>query len=465
MIPTGKVTFLPHGDYGMSSKRHISYFFLLSSTIWMLASVLFSQSADDIILSTLRYGIDEKVNETLNKLISDKNYKYDNDIYKILLETKNQKIKETILKYFASKDPPDERIITIAEQILTNRDNEAKETVLAVFTYFTKLKKINKLEVLETILTNNEKDYIVPVLKLIGAAKLQNFAANLLKLYEKEEIGQEIKQEILLALGELQVYEALDLFRKIINRGEDAGKVERMYACAGLGKLKGTEAIELLAKALNQKDPNVRGAAVKALSEIGVPEVYQYIVQALRDSHVIPRLAAVQATGDLKITEAIPYLEYQFKQDPEKKVKEQAVVALGKIGTEACGEILKKNIIDEKIPEVYRALLFSVYIENFSAKLEKNSPMLEFFIKAMNDKTRTLFTEITRKVFASTSLNFVPFIAMLLEDKDFTMRLNALAWLERNKVKDMLEKVKQMSENDPVETVRKKAQTVYENLR
>ncbi|HQG40735.1 MAG TPA: HEAT repeat domain-containing protein, partial [Spirochaetales bacterium] len=228
--------------------------------------------------------------------------------------------------------------------------------------------------------------------------------------------------------------------------------------------LKSPEAIELLAKALNQKDPNVRGSAVKAFSEIGSPEVYQYIVQSLRDSHVIPRLAAVQAAGELKIADAIPYLEYQFKQDPEKKVKEQALVALGKIGTDACSEILKKNITDEKIPDVYRALIFSVYIENFGTKLEKNSPFFEFFIKAMNDKTRTLFTEITRKIFASTSLNFIPFIAMLLEDKDFTTRLNALAWLERNKVKDLLDTIKKMSETDPVETVRKKAQSVYENL-
>lgn len=448
----------------MSSKKYISYF-LLSFIVWIAALNSFSQSADDLILSTLRYGIDEKVNETLNKLISDKNYKYDDDIYKILLETKNQKIKETIIKYFASKDPPDERIITMAEQILSNRDNEAKEVVQAVFTYFTKLKKFNKPEVLETILANNEKDYIVPTLKLIGSAKLQSFAKTLLKLYEKDEVSQEVKQEILLALGELQVQEALDLFKKIINRGEDAGKVERMYVCAGLGKLKGSEAIELLAKALNQKDPNVRGSAVKALSDIGTPEVNQYIIQALRDSHVIPRLTAVQAAGELEIIDAIPYLEYQFKQDPEKKVKEQAVIALGKIGTETCAEILKKNITDEKIPDVYRALLFSVYIENFGTKLEKNSPVLEFFIKAMNDKTRTLFTEITRKIFASTSPNFVPFIALLLEDKDFTVRLNALAWLERNKIKDLLDKIKQISESDPVETVRKKAQTVYESQR
>lgn len=464
MNHTGKAIFIQRGEYGMSSKIHRVLCFFLSITIVFIGSTVVAQSADDLILSTLRYGIDEKVNETLNKLISDKNYKYDEEIYKILLETKNQKIKETIIKYFASKDPPDDRIITLAEQILSNRDSETKEVVLAVFTYFTKLKKFNKPELLETILSNSEKDYIVPALKLIGSAKLQNFAKTLLNLYEKDETTQEVKQEILLALGELQVAEALDLYKKIINRGEDSGKVERMYVCGGLGKLKSPEAIELLAKALNQKDPNVRGAAVKAFSEIGSPEVYQYIVQALRDSHVIPRLAAVQAAGELKIADAIPYLEYQFKQDPEKKVKEQALVALGKIGTDACSEILKKNITDEKIPDVYRALIFSVYIENFGTKLEKNSPFFEFFIKAMNDKTRTLFTEITRKIFASTSLNFIPFIAMLLEDKDFTTRLNALAWLERNKVKDLLDTIKRMSETDPVETVRKKAQSVYENL-
>ncbi|HQG40351.1 MAG TPA: hypothetical protein PLV76_05640, partial [Spirochaetales bacterium] len=215
----------------MSSKIHRVLCFFLSITIVFIGSTVVAQSADDLILSTLRYGIDEKVNETLNKLISDKNYKYDEEIYKILLETKNQKIKETIIKYFASKDPPDERIILIAEQILSNRDSETKEVVLAVFTYFTKLKKFNKPELLETILSNSEKDYIVPALKLIGSAKLQNFAKTLLNLYEKDETTQEVKQEILLALGELQVAEALDLYKKIINRGEDSGKVERMYVC------------------------------------------------------------------------------------------------------------------------------------------------------------------------------------------------------------------------------------------
>lgn len=463
MSPTGNNIFIQHGDYGMTSKIKLNRFTIL---VYFLAGFisLFAQSQDDYILSTLKYGIDEKVNETLNKLINEKNYKYDEEIYKILLETKNSKIKETIIKYFSSKDPPDERIVTIVEDILANRDNESKEVVLAGFAYCTKLKRFGKHEILEKILTNNEKDYVLPVIKLIGAAKLQIFTEKLLALYESSEVSQEVKLEALLALAELQTQEALALFKKIINRGEDAGKVERMYACAGLGKLKSAEAIELLAKALSQKDPNVRGSAVKALAEIGTQEVFPYIVQSLRDSHVIPRLAAVQAVGDLKITQAIPYLEYQFKQDPEKKVKEQAIIALGKIGSDACREILVHAITDDKTPDVYRALVFSVFVENFGDKYEKGSPVLEFFIKAMNDKTRTLFTEITRKIFTSSNLNFVPFVVLLLDDKDFTMRLNALVWIERNKLKDFLDKIQQMSETDPVENVRKKAQTVYENL-
>jgi HEAT repeat protein len=85
--------------------------------------------------------------------------------------------------------------------------------------------------------------------------------------------------------------------------------------------------------ALDSQDLAVRKAAAGVLADIPAKEAVPLLAKAIADPDASVRLAATRSAGKIKAAEAAGKVAVALKTEADPKVKEQAVKALGEIGT------------------------------------------------------------------------------------------------------------------------------------
>jgi len=182
----------------------------------------------------------------------------------------------------------------------------------------------------------------------------------------------------------------------------------------------------------------------------------------LRDGHVLPRIAAAKAAGKSRDEAVVPYLEFKVSYDPEKAVKEAAITALAAIGGARIDGFLSSYLAESKNAVVYRSAALGAIIAKSGE--EARGKAMAAFIAAQSEKDRAVFTAFARAAMAVDDEAAVPFAAVLLGDRDFSMKLGALAWAERNKARELESTIKALSENDPNEAVKKRAAQALDRI-
>jgi len=110
---------------------------------------------------------------------------------------------------------------------------------------------------------------------------------------------------------------------------------------------------------------------------------------------------------------------------------------------------------DAKMAVQYRSTaLGSIVAKGGEAARQK---ALEAFMVAQADKDRALFTAYAKAALAVDDSSAEPFAQALLADKDFSMRLGAILWVDRNKAVELKETLRVLSETDPNDAVKKRA--------
>lgn len=404
---------------------------------------------------TLRYGIESQVVELLGQLKGERNKDFLTDILSMLSTSGNAKIREAALDYFTALSLPD--AASQAAGIIELRDRNPDSTVGAAFNYLIAIKSGAALVQARDIIAEREERYLQAAIKLLGHAGTEADVAVLQGLWDSDP-APAARQELLLALGRMKAHSAYELLAKVAD-SEDSGKVERMYACTGLGELGDDRAVPILARASQSSDPNVRAAALAALSSFADDRAKAAILQGLRDAHAAVRAAAVKASAGNP--DAVPYLQYQARYDPEKSVREAAIAALGQAGTAATVEFLALFLEDAKNPAQYRTSVFIALVKAGSAQARAKAVL----IAAQAEKDRAFFLGLARALVAVDQEGAAVYVAALLDDKDFSVRLGGIAWAERNLSRTLLDKLVQMAESDAAETVRKRAASAVEKIR
>jgi HEAT repeat protein len=236
---------------------------------------------------------------------------------------------------------------------------------------------------------------------------------------------------------------------------DESGKALRMYACTALGDLGDERAVPVLTAASIAADPNVRASAIAALGKFTGKAALAAIREGLRDPHVLPRIAAAKASGDLADSDAVPFLEYKASHDPERAVREAALAALSSIGGGMVDDFLYDYFSDVKMAIAYRSSAFGAVVAKGGAA--PRAKALAAFAIAQAEKDRTLFTAFAKAAMAVDSPSAMPFAEALLGDRDFSMRLGGIAWVDRNKARELAAVIRSLSENDPSDAVKRRA--------
>jgi HEAT repeat protein len=403
--------------------------------------------------ATIRYGIESELLDLFKTLVSEKEGRYDDEILALFKKTSSAKLKIAILDLYrqlAWKGGEDEALA-----VVKGRDNQDQNLVAGALDYLAELRSKRALEYSKTLLDENNKAYIVPLIRLLGRAGGPAEEEILLGWLKGDAPTQQQREAAIRALGDIGSDKAADSLMKIV---EDpaAQRFERVYAAGSLAKIGRKSALASLIKAANGDDPTVQAAAIEAIGSFSGPEAETALVEGLRDSFPKSRIAACQALAKLRLASALPNLEYKASNDPEKTVKTEALKAIGEIGGKEAFAYIETVVADKKADAGLRVTGYGILArKNAAGSLASLSSLL---LEEGKTVDRLFYTALVREIAgASDAPDITQLAKILLSDKDYLIRLGGLEWAKATLSPDIRTTLADLAAKDPNEAVRKKA--------
>jgi HEAT repeat protein len=380
--------------------------------MFLFASELFA--IDDLQKDTLKYGTDNEIATLIKTLKKDNDDTLDNELSDIVHNTKNPVIKSLVISFFTERGKKglEEESVYLIE----NRDGMETSNILSAIEYLGKIKYENAQSNLRSLLESDEELYKTSAIRAIGKATgpdtADNTAEYLIEYYNKKEVTDENKREIIASLGETGSKKASPFLSEIIKDNEKQSLT--IASILALSSIKDEETIEIIIECVQSKDPNIRSAAIESLGSFKNSEADKAIIDAFRDSYYKTRLAAIKAVREKKSADAVPYLKFRAENDEVPAVKEEAIRALGEIGNSETESILEGIFNDKKMPDKNRVLAAqmlikidaSKYADAVIARIDESkrlnqkqtyNSLLSVISKAKTDKVK----DLTRRLFDS----------------------------------------------------------------
>lgn len=137
-----------------------------------------------------------------------------------------------------------------------------------------------------------------------------------------------VREAALLAIGQHDRPSLRPRVEQVL-RGDDVALLT--MAAWSLGELEDHASVAPLERVLDHASPRVRMTAAWALGTIEDARAVPALLPLLRDRDVAVRWATAGALGDIESVEAAPALEQLLADEPDRRVRLQAVEALGDI--------------------------------------------------------------------------------------------------------------------------------------
>lgn len=407
---------------------------------------------------TIRYGIDSEISELIAKLSSEKDGRYNADLFELLKTSRSPKLRIAVLDFLASLEWKDAESVAIG--LVDDRDTNDPDLVSSALTYLAAIRSKAAMKFPQAIIKEDNKKLLPSLVKLMGRAGGEDEVKLLLDWFDGDSATPALKEEVIKAFGEIGSKSAAPRLEKLAVDSE-GGKAARMYACTALGKIKSDSSVSPLVKASIDNDPNVRSAAIEALgsfagsSSSGAEEARGAIVQALRDSYVKARIAACKASASAMVIAAVPFLKYKAQSDPESAVKTEALRSLACLGGDNF-VFLRERLEDGKEESSLRVLAFGLLCRYDSPG---SLPVLESRLKAeAGEKQREFYTALAREIANADKADGIASLARILaSDQEYLIRVAAIEWARKTKSADFKADLERMAKDDPSDMIKKRA--------
>jgi HEAT repeat protein len=136
-----------------------------------------------------------------------------------------------------------------------------------------------------------------------------------------------VREAASVAMDRTRAKRSMEEFRSTIRDGTVEEKLRAIYAAAELG---GSEGISLLLQALSDRNAEVRGAAVRALSPFPSPGVIKSLWEMLPRERGVVLGNLLETLGASGRRELAPHVE-KFLDHPEPEVRAKAVTAYSRL--------------------------------------------------------------------------------------------------------------------------------------
>jgi HEAT repeat protein len=300
---------------------------------------------------TIKFGIDSELSELVQKLIDNEDPRYSDDLYDLFQKTKSPTVREKILDYFTKLEDP--CLEDYAVTVLNDPYEERNSTVEKVFKYTATVKTKAAIPAVVTLLESDNENYFNPALTTLGEIGGEREAEYLVDYLDRADLTTPQRQALMKVLGKIKAVQTWDALVEIAqDDGENA--FVRCYAAEAIGAMKKPESIPILLKLFESPDPNMRCYVLKGISNYDTKEAKDLVVQAIKDAQYKVRLDAIDAAANMKLKDAVPYLIYRAKNDPEAAVKKKAYEKLAAYEDGEADKFLVGQITDKKTSDAVK---------------------------------------------------------------------------------------------------------------
>jgi len=136
-----------------------------------------------------------------------------------------------------------------------------------------------------------------------------------------------VREAAVRAMDRTRAKRSVEEFRSRIRDGTVEEKLRAIYAAAELG---GPEGVSLLLQALSDRDAEIRGVAVRALSPFPSPSVIKSLWEMLPRERGVVLGNLLETLGASGRRELAPHVE-KFLDHPEPEVRAKAVTAYSRL--------------------------------------------------------------------------------------------------------------------------------------
>jgi len=322
-------------------------------------------------LATIKYGTETEIAALIQTLKNENSDYLDNELLAVAETTRNQKILSGVFSFFADREKTglEERAL----RAIYERDLENGETVLSAIDYLGRVKAGQAEDALKELLNSHERRFMNAAFRALGrvgrAGRSQGDAAAefLVDYYTNRDPGDENRRDIIAAIGETGSAEAVSFLSSVAIDSDERAPL-RIAALGSLAKIGDPGGLDAVLTSISSNDPNVRSSAVAALGPFSGEKVDNAILEAFRDSYYRTRIAAAQASRERKLAAAIPYLKFRSERDEVPQVKEEAIRALGAIGTDEAMEIIDALFTERKSADRVRLAAAEALMKNDPGK-------------------------------------------------------------------------------------------------
>jgi HEAT repeat protein len=414
---------------------------------------------------TLRYGTDNEIKSLIQTLKKGNDGagsdKLDDELAEIVTSTKNAEIKSAVIAFFSERKKTG--LEEEARYLIENRDEVESVNVSAAIDYLGKIKDTASQKTLRGALEADEDAYRLPAIRAIGLATDESnndeTSEYLIEYYNSKNLNDDCQSELLRALGSSASKKAVPFLNGII--ADDIRPGLTMAALSALAMIKDDDALATISGAAASRDPNIRATAIEAMGSFSGAEAQKAIIDAFRDSYYKTRIAACKASAKNKMTEAIPYLKYRAENDEQQSVKDEAIRALGSIGTDESAKVLFSIFENKKAGDHSRVLVAGELL-----KIDADG-YAEAVIAAIDEAKRTNQKNIAQSLSTAISKaktgKLKPFAARLFAGKDAADKAFALAITENNGFSEFKGEV-QILADDKNSALARRAREILEKL-
>jgi HEAT repeat protein len=353
-----------------------SFFVALFSLLFLFCPFIHAQEANedakaspvkDTRFDTIRFGTEAEIATLIQTLRTDGTDELDDDIIALVKNTRNRRILSGAFAFFGQREKSglEDRAVRAIE----GWDEEETETVTAAIDYVGKIRYEPAAPILKGLIDAGESRFMNSALRSLGmvsgseTAASQETAEFLINFYENREPANEIRRDLIFALGETGSSNVVPLLSSIATN-TDERPVIRVAALEAIAKIGDQNGLGAVLENVSASDSSIRSAAVTALGPFSGQEVDAVILDAFRDAFHGTRTAAARASRERKLVEAVPYLKFRAERDEVPAVQEEAIRALGAIANSDAMQIMETLFTGRRNPDRIRIVSGEMLMQN-----------------------------------------------------------------------------------------------------
>lgn len=446
-------------------KGRLSFIFFFSLIIlspWLLSS---QEEGEDIRSlkeersRTLRYGIDTALIALMEELKVEGEEGFNEEILAQAKQALNSNVAEAALELFSATQ--DRLAADWAMEILTDEDLYSVKLLAAAIRYLGEGTNDQGAQKIIGFLKHEDQGIAREAIIALGKTKDEKYAGVLLDLLQDGDFHEKLKTRVIESLGDLGALEAVPPLTEIVENPSEE-RAWRWRACQALGKIGAPESFGVLQKIFSDEDKVLRAYATEALGFYGGKEAEGLLRKALRDGSWDIRMRAVRQLGERGSVDSVNFLIYLAEEDPEMKIRTEAVEALGKIAVEPSLEFLGKLAASTKTQPNLWAEAVGVMVEkNLEGSLKS---LIKIIDQEWEKKNSYFLNKIGIHLSRKKSKQLEGIFERFLGHPEIPIRLYGIRGVSLNGFVGLREKIEALTQDENPRIIRQNALDVLESL-